>query len=351
VRKRTAELSLEIIQRRKTEEVLMESEEKYRRLAESSPDGIVILQNGVCVFANMMALRLAGVSSQIEMLGKNWLEFVEPVHRELVAVRMKQLLEIGSADKLEEEFVKKDGAIVVLEIVTIPFTFNSMPAVQVVYRDITERKQTENLLISSLKEKEVLIKEIHHRVKNNMQVISSLLNLQIVQITDPVARELFVESQNRIKSMALVHERLYQSQNLASVDFKEYVERLVAGLARSYSRPGVAITCEVEDVSFGVDTAIPCGLIINELVSNSLKHGFPEGRGGSVVVRIARDGVQSMSLVVQDTGVGFPEKVVISETTSLGLELVNSLVRQLAGTVTLDRSSGSAVRVSFSIPD
>jgi PAS domain S-box-containing protein len=220
----------------------------------------------------------------------------------------------------------------------------------VVLRDITERVQAERQVEASLKEKEVLLQEIHHRVKNNLQIISSLLNLQAQQIEDQQIVEAFRDSQNRIRSMALIHEQLYGSHDLAGIDFGTYVQDLATDLFRSYQADSRRIRLDVETdkVSLGIDRAVPCGLILNELVSNALKHAFPDGRQGRVrIVLRANDG--QMMLLVKDDGIGFPEGLDYQSTPSLGLQLVNSLVSQLDGTVELSEKGGTSFRIKLAV--
>ncbi len=194
-----------------------------------------------------------------------------------------------------------------------------------------------------------ILQEIHHRVKNNIQIISSLLSLQSHYIKDKMYVELLKESQNRIRSMALIHEKLYQSKNLASIDFNEYVETLVHDLIRSYgmNTAKIALTMKVENISLNIDAAVPCGLIINELVSNALTHAFPDGREGEITVTCNLHG-DALELVVSDNGVGIPEDLDFKNTDSLGLRLVTILAEdQLNGKITLDRSKGTAFRITF----
>jgi two-component sensor histidine kinase len=193
----------------------------------------------------------------------------------------------------------------------------------------------------------VLLKEIHHRVKNNLQIISSLLNLQSdnIDLADPART--FRESQDRIRSMALIHEKLYRSGDVARIDFREYVESLTSGLYRSYfPGPGVRIFADVENVSLDIDLAVSCGLIINELVSNALKYAFPDGRAGKIHVSLAGDG-DSYTLTVSDDGVGLPPGLDFRDTPSLGLQLVNTLVGQLEGTIELDSAEGTRFKITF----
>ena len=209
-------------------------------------------------------------------------------------------------------------------------------------------EQSTRRVHESLKEKEILLREIHHRVKNNMQIISSLLNLQVAYIKDKETAEMFRDSQERIKAMALVHEKLYKSQDLANINFQEYIKDLVHDLSQSYRimSGAISLTLDVEDVSLGVDTAIPLGLVINELVSNSLKHAFPGGRGS---IRIALDSTEEgIVLTVSDNGVGIPEYVDFRHTESLGLNLVTILAEdQLGGEITLNRKDGTEFRIKI----
>jgi two-component sensor histidine kinase/HAMP domain-containing protein len=224
-----------------------------------------------------------------------------------------------------------DGRIVRLEIAT----------------DITERKQAEAEVLRSLKEKEVMLQEIHHRVKNNLQVILSLLSLQAEGIADRPVRAMFEESRNRIKSMALVHEKLYESKDMAHVDFKTYLQGLVSGIANTYKRDDVVCSVEMEPVALNVNVGIPCGLIVNELVSNSLKYAFPEGKKGTIKVGINKNTDSAYVLTVADNGIGFPEETDFRNTSSLGLLLVNVLTRQILGTIELSREEGTRFSITF----
>jgi len=215
--------------------------------------------------------------------------------------------------------------------------------------DITERKQVESELRTSLKEKEVLLKEIHHRVKNNLQVISSLLKLQSAYIKDKEALALFTDSYNRVRSMALIHEKLYQSSSLGRINAAEYIRDLVDHLFRSYRVATIPIelNLQVEEISLDVDTAIPCGLIINELVSNSLKYGFTGRSKGGIIIKFAQTEAQKINLVVGDDGVGLPPEFDVEETESLGLNLVYNLTEQLGGELKLNCESGTLFDITF----
>jgi two-component sensor histidine kinase len=216
-------------------------------------------------------------------------------------------------------------------------------------QEISDRKRAEVRIQASLEEKDVLLKEIHHRVKNNLQVISSLLYVQSQQAEDQDTLRMFQESQHRIRSMALVHERLYQAEDLARVNFSEYVRSLARFLLRAYGVTPDLVKLDIHmgDLSLGIDAAIPCGLIINELVSNSLKHAFPPGQAGQIRIELDVDPAGDCLLVVGDDGIGLPAGLDVRNGSSLGLRLVNTLVRQLQGTLQLDRRGGTTFRLRF----
>lgn len=216
-------------------------------------------------------------------------------------------------------------------------------------RSVAERQRAEEQLRASLREKEVLLREIHHRVKNNLQVISSLLNLQSRYIHDPQAFEMFKESQNRVKSMAIIHEKMYKSKDLVKIDFAEYISNLLSHLFRTYSvqADAVRLHIDVADVFLGIDTAIPCALIINELVSNSLKYAFPADRKGSIRIALRADKDNRYTLTVSDDGVGFPQGLDFRTTDSLGLQIVTALTNQLEGTLELLDGRGTAFQLTF----
>lgn len=219
----------------------------------------------------------------------------------------------------------------------------------VILRDVTQRRAADEKIRASLREKEVLLQEIHHRVKNNLQVVSSLLSLQSRGVLDEQTRQQFKESQNRVHSMALIHEQLYQSPSLSQINYAQYIRQLAAHLFRSYrvSSSRIELQTHIDDLQLSVDAAVPCGLIINELVSNSLKYGFPNGRGGVIRIELRWRPDGRTTLTVADNGVGLPEEVGFWNTQTLGLRLVGTLVKQLEGSVEVDRSEGTSVHVTF----
>ncbi|MCU0292416.1 MAG: PAS domain S-box protein [Thermoanaerobaculaceae bacterium] len=219
-------------------------------------------------------------------------------------------------------------------------------------QDITERKQAEELNRASLREKELLLKEIHHRVKNNLQIIASLLNLQADQLPDDRGIDILTESQNRIRSMALVHEKLYRAESFSRILFGDYVEDLASYLVRSYRLGTGEITLRLAaaEVFLGIDLAVPIALIVNELITNSIKHAFPGGRGGTIAIELTRPATGGYRFVVADDGIGFPVDLDFRSTRSLGLQIVCILVDQVGGTIELERTVGTRFTITFGEP-
>jgi len=219
------------------------------------------------------------------------------------------------------------------------------------YIDISERKLAEERIMASLREKEILLKEIHHRVKNNLQVVSSMLHLQTSYVHDEADRELFIESENRVKSMALVHEKLYQSGDLAKINFLQYVDDLVNSLISSYSLSPerVKIKVVVPDISMSIDKAVPCALILNELISNVFKHAFETSSEGEALVSLTVAPDKHITLVVRDNGSGFPEGFSIEKATSLGLQLVQALAGQLKASIRVTNQNGACFELRWKI--
>lgn len=220
------------------------------------------------------------------------------------------------------------------------------------FYNVAKVKRSEEILRTSLEEKEVLLREIHHRVKNNLNIVSSLLELQAMGVRDSATREILIESQNRVISMALVHEKLYQSKNLAQIDFQSYVRDLVFAIYHSYGKnpEWIVPTIDITNVNLDIDTAVPCSLIINELLSNSLKHAFNEKQNGhvSVSLKFSGEGPGALDLIVSDDGVGLPPGFQIDKVKSLGLKLVRTLTKQIGGTLSnAVLAEGSAFSIRF----
>jgi PAS domain S-box-containing protein len=342
----------DITERKKAEDLLNESEEKFRTIFENANDGIVYADNkGTILDINERTETILGYKRE-NVTGKFFHEigFCDPKDMSRIIDTFKDTITTGNPVSLIElEMNHAEGNKVFVEVSTkLIENQGKVKGFLSVLRDITERKQAEEKIKASIKEKEVLLREIHHRVKNNLQVISSLLSLQSLYMADDLYVEMLKECQNRIKTMALIHERLYKSDNLANIDFNTYIESLAQELIRSYgvNTDVITVRIEVDKVSLGVDAAIPCGLIINELVSNCVKHAFPGGKGEITVALHFNDG--NTELIVKDNGIGIPDTIDIRNTETLGLRLVTILTEdQLKGTVILTRDEGTEFRIIF----
>ena len=216
--------------------------------------------------------------------------------------------------------------------------------------DITQRKQAQDQVRASLAEKEVLLQEIHHRVKNNLQIVISLLRLQSRQITDKYYLELLKEIQARIRVMSLIHEKLYRSADFTRIGFKDYIKSLAEGLMSTYGTNDgkIALEIDAEAVFLEIDKAIPCGLIINELITNAIKYAFPDDRRGKVSILLHQSPGKEIELVIRDNGIGLPEKLDIRKTQTMGMQLVTSLAEdQLRGKLELEQDKGTGFRIRF----
>ncbi|MBC8228587.1 PAS domain S-box protein [bacterium] len=345
-----ADMLGETIKRVQLDNKLHKSEEKHKRLVHNIP-GMVYEGNRdwSAEIINGCEELCGYTSEELKSNEKNWFSIIHPDDRERIFREGSELSHQKKNLLQTYRIITREGDIRWVEDhKSSSFSEDeTFMGVDGVVFDITDRVQTEEQIQASLQEKEVLLKEVHHRVKNNMQIISSLLSLQGESIEDEQVLDIFKVSQNRIKSMALVHERLYQSQNLAKVDFASYIKDLASRLFRSYETSGrIALSMDVPDVFLSIDNAIPCGLILNELVSNSLKHAFPEGRDGEINITL-RPYEGKFELVVSDNGVGIPEDLDIKNTESLGFRLVTSLVSQLDGEIELSRADGTEFRLTF----
>ena len=288
--------------------------------------------------------------SEAEMLSKPFLDFVHWEDRESTAAEIEKLSKGSITNGFTDRFLCSDGSYKWLAWTGIPVPDEGL--IYAIARDITEQQQRQEHTEVSLREKEGMLTEIHHRVKNNMQLMSSLLSLQSDSLTDVAALKMFQNCQNQIKTMALVHEQLYQSTNPGVVEFSDYVPGLVGGIIGSqvHGPTSVSIDLQVDGILLDVDTAIVCGLIINELVSNSVQHAFPGRPSGLVNLGLHTQGNTTLNLTVTDNGVGLPPEVDYRSGDSLGFQLVNMLVDQLDGEMELNPEKGTAFSINFPNP-
>ncbi|MBF0558070.1 MAG: PAS domain-containing protein [Nitrospirae bacterium] len=333
----------DITDRKKAEE----EREQFFKFFTSSDDLMAIADpNGCFKKMNPACLRVLGYSEE-ELLSKPFVDFVHPEDRQATLDEMARQIQRGYSLNFENRYVCKDGS-----VRNLSWHANFVAREGITYataRDITEAKRAEELIKQSLREKETLLREIHHRVKNNMAVVSSLLSLQANSIKDLSVRHLFEESQQRVKSMALVHEKLYGTKDLSSINFKDYIKTIVQEIMILYHVDSSAIATEIniEDIELDLESAVPCALIINELLTNAFKYAFAGEKGG--VLSICFTKVDSTyTLTVRDNGVGLPEGFDEKETDTLGLQIVNVLTKQLRGTLQIKSDEGTEAVVTFS---
>lgn len=329
-----------------------QSPEVLFRVFEHAPDGIVLADGtGRIIKVNAQTEAMFGFSRE-ELIGKP-VEILIP--RRYAAQHVGHRTGYLAAPRTRTMGVgldlfgrRKDGTEFPVDIMLSPLDMPHQTLVMGVVRDVTERKHFET---QALHAREMHLKEVHHRVKNNLQVISSLLYLQSAHTTDTKVLELLTESRNRVNSIALIHEKLYRSDGLVRLDFGAYVSDLVANLFGAYgvSSENIRAQTRIDNVLLEVDTAMPLGLIINELISNAFKHGFPAGRCGNVWVELDALAPRQYRLLVGDDGVGLPPEFDWRTSASLGLRLVNDLTRQLDGTVETSASAdaGTVFRIQF----
>jgi PAS domain S-box-containing protein len=240
------------------------------------------------------------------------------------------------------------GTIWLLAFLNPVYVDGKLEEVSCLMYDNTERKQIDRKILDSLKEKEVLLQEVHHRVKNNLQVISSILNLQSSYVSDPSTLDILQESQNRIKSMSFIHETLYRTTDFSSINFSEYIKSLSYNLIQSYRLQNCTVdfVADIDTIEMSIDQSIPCGLIVNELVSNALKYAYKDRKKGKLIIELKENG-NVVSLKISDDGVGLPENFKFEKNDSLGVQLVYSLTEQLDGTIEVNSEKGTSFLITF----
>jgi len=299
--------------------------------------------------ANLTATSLLGVNRSW-FIKQPMTRFIQPEDQTLYVHHSEQLFTTEEAQVCELRMLKQDRTVFWVQLVmNVTQQAGSALECRVVINDFTERKLLEQRLRASLHEKDVLLKEIHHRVKNNMQVISSLVNLQASTINDPDVQVHLQDIRDRIRSMALVHEKLYETENLSNVPFEEYVGSLLNYLKTAHRNTGDTInfTTDLQPVSLWIESAVPCGLILNELVTNALKHAFKDRPRGEIATVLHRNQDGTVCLRVSDDGVGMPPELDWRKSKSLGLRLIDMLAKQLNAVVELNCSSGTEFKITF----
>ena len=348
----------DITERVISEQTLRRDGDLLNRIMETSPAGILMVnRQGLISYANPRAESILGLGRS-ELLNSpfgdpSW-SITDAAGNAVSGDRLPFHKVMGDGQPLYDTryAIRPPGkGKVHLSVNAAPLFDRSGKPEAVVFalEDVTSEVRSEDRLRASLKEKEVLLREIHHRVKNNLQIISSLLNLGSRGLREGAEMDALLECRNRIKSMSLLHETLYRSRDLTRIEFYNYVRKLVTELFQSYGVKAdeVALRMEVEDVDMGIDAAIPAGMLINELVSNSLKHAFPAGRKGEIRVQVSANEDGVVTIVAGDNGIGLPRWLDFRQSESLGMQLVTTLTEQLGGTIDLNRSKGTEFTVRF----
>ncbi len=315
---------------------------------EAAIDGIAILDaSSQYIYLNSAHVQLFGYDSPADLLGQSWVNLYPPEEVDRFEREVFPVLARNHHWQGEATAKRRDGSTFAEEV---SLTLIEGGGLVCVCRDVSDRKYAEEQLKSSLQEKEILLKEIHHRVKNNLLVVSSLLELQTDYINDPRVIKVFAESQTRIQSMALIHEKLYASQNLARIDLSEYLTTLAQQLFYTFNltEKQVKLHFDIQSTQLNIETVTPCGLIVNELISNVFEHAFPHGKTGEVWLRVHQHSNRQITVQVQDDGVGFPESIDFRNTESFGLQLVCLLAEQLEGNLEIIRHNGTTFNLTFS---
>jgi PAS domain S-box-containing protein len=338
---------------------LRDRKEMFERFFDSAPDAILVTdKSGRITDLNQQATRMFGyereelVGKPIEILIPEHLQNEHHLHRERYfgSPRTRPM-----GQGLELYGRRKDGTQYPVDITLSPLRAHGDTRVLAAVRDITDHKVAEEKIRESLREKEVLLREVHHRVKNNLAVICSLFYLESTYAKDEHAAQVFRESENRVHSMALVHEILYGSKSLSHIDFSKYAKELATDILSSYGNgrhptASVRLKSDLEPVIMSIDLAVPCGLILNELISNAFKHGFHDAREGEITLALLADSDGRCLLRVDDNGAGIPADLDVNCKKSLGLRLVGSLTQQIRGSFELVRTEpGTSARVQFPV--
>ncbi len=344
----------DITVRTRMEEALRQSEKRYHTLFTESPDGILLIDSaGKIIEFNETAHRQLGYTrEEFEKLSLSDIDLVESP--EEIRYRINRLPKEGKTE-FDVKHRTKQGEIRDVQVISQPVDLSGKTFFHAIWLDITERKQMEEHLRKTIMERETLLRELYHRTKNNMNTICSLINLQTANLDgDEIAIQMFRDIQDRIMSMALVHERLYKSKDLSNVRLKDYVSDLANTLMTGYkiNRDKLSLRLDIEDFTLSIDTLIPCGLVINELMTNSLKYAFADGREGQIRIKGQVSAESEIQLVYSDDGIGFPEGFDFAKVETLGLRLINGLITsQLRGRIEITTRPETVFTFAFQEPE
>ena len=342
-------VSRDISEKKQAEIKIIESEKRYRELFINLSDAIIIVnEKNDIMEMNPEACNLFGLKLNKDRV-INLYDFIEKNDLKKTKLKSKELREKGEIKGLEINIIDAKSRKKTVELSSNAVYENGkFKGSRDILRDITEKKITNDELRKSLNEKEVLLKEVHHRVKNNLQVISSILNLQTSYVEDKKTLEILRESQNRVKSMSFIHENLYRTKDFNKIDFTEYIENLTKSMIHSYqyAENNISLVLDLDPVFLSMDLSIPCGLIINELLSNSLKYAFPE-KTGIISISIKKTSFKRIEIIVEDNGIGYSKGLDSDNEGSLGMLLVRTLINQIDGKITLLKHKGTKYLITF----
>ena len=342
-------ISRDITDITKAEQNLLESEKLFKNVIESLQEGLLLVdQEGFIIYGNKQLENITGYKADEITFQNSYEVFFEDNNFDI-----SDALRDNEIKKRELQVKQKNGNYIWVELSLIPILEADGHEIGLLMAimDIQTRKEAEIQLLKSLKEKEFLLKEVHHRVKNNLQVISSLLNLQHSYIDEPYYKSIFKESQNRVRSMALIHEKLYQNEYFSEIDIQHYIYSLTSNLKNSYRHESqfVQFNFDIDNIFLSIDQAIPCGLILNELISNSLKYAFGERKEGVISISFRLDTDKKALLIMKDNGKGFPENFNIEKSETLGLKIVETLAEQINAEIEIKSKNGVQIKIEFKI--
>lgn len=341
----------DITEQKKVNQKVRESEERWHQLVKQNPQPVQVVQDGKIVFINEAGAKYYGADAPEELTGIPIMKFSHPDYKENILNR-KEALENGEhVYRYDHKIILLNGEERFIEAHSIPITYNEKPAIQTVIHDITDLKERQREIGESLREKETLLKEIHHRVKNNLAMISSMLELQIMQSTNESAITALRDSQLRLRSIAMIHEKLYQTESLHDIRFDGYLKELVETIQKTYSSEGrnMKATFQLDPITLDVNQVIPCSLIVNEVVVNSYKHAFASRGGGQLNISLV-DKNPLVELQIADNGEGLPDDFDMENHQSLGMTLIQALSDQLNGSMEFSNRTdreGTLFRIQF----